>query len=478
MSKKRRQHSPEFKAKVDLEALKGIEPVPALAAKHQITPCGVGQWKKEIAERLPEVFARKPDAEAADAKAREDQLYRKIGRLEMELDWLKKKLANSSVAERRRMIEPEHPGFSVTQQFVSCPRAGAGGEPALDTGDRRSPVVWDTARGPGGQLFQTVITVLGLGFRGGGRLSRVFHMALAFLFSGQGAQKVGMGRSLYEQSPAARSLYDEATRVLGWDLAKLSFEGPENELTQTKVCQPALFVHGLALVGALRELGKLPAGEPKLALGLSLGEVTAYAAAGVFDFGTGLRIVAERGRLMQQACEQTTGGMAAIVGEDPAKISALCTEFDIELANFNAPGQIIVSGEKAKVEAAVTAAKSRGMKKVVPLNVAGAYHSRLMEPARAQFAAFLAGISFQRPAMTVFTNTTGLAISEPAEIKGALVAQVVSSVRWEECLRNAAAAGASEFWELGPGGVLSGLARRTDKTWAVRSFAEFADAAA
>lgn len=287
-----------------------------------------------------------------------------------------------------------------------------------------------------------------------------------------------MGRSLAGNSPAARVVYDEANQVLGWDLAKLSFEGPEPELTQTKVCQPALFVHGLALLAAMREAGKLPAGEPTMALGLSLGEVTAYCAAGVFDFATGLRVVAERGRLMQQACEQTTGGMAAIIGEDRSKVQELCRDFDIEAANFNAPGQIIVSGEKTKVAAAVAAAKDRGMKKVMPLNVAGAYHSRLMEPARAAFAAFLDGVSFSAPRITVFTNTTGQAIKDPAAIKAALVKQVVSSVLWEDCMRAAAAAGATEFWELGPGGVLSGLARRTEKTWAVKSFGEFADLAA
>ncbi len=287
-----------------------------------------------------------------------------------------------------------------------------------------------------------------------------------------------MGRSLCEQSAAARALYDEANGVLGWDLKRLSFEGPDAELTQTKVCQVALFVHGMALVAALREAGKVPTGEPKSALGLSLGEVTAYATAGVFDFATGLRIVAERGRLMQQACEQTTGGMAAIIGEERAKVQEICREFDIEAANFNAPGQIIVSGEKAKVAAAVAAAKERGLKKVVPLNVAGAYHSRLMEPARAGFAAFLEGIPFSAPRLQVFTNTTGHSIHEPAAIKAALVKQVVSPVLWEDCMRSAATAGATELWELGPGGVLSGLARRTEKSWVVKSFSEFADVAA
>jgi len=284
-----------------------------------------------------------------------------------------------------------------------------------------------------------------------------------------------MGRSLAEQSPAARALYAEANTVLGWDLARISFEGPEPELTQTKVCQPALFVHGLALLAALREQGRLPAGEPQFALGLSLGELTAYCAAGVFDFATGLRVVAERGRLMQLACEQTSGGMAAIIGEERAKVYELCREFDIEAANFNAPGQIIVSGEKAKIDAAVATAKERGIKKVIPLNVAGAYHSRLMEPARAAFAAYLEPIPFAAPKFTVFTNTTGQKVTAPADLKAALVKQVVSSVLWEDCMRGAAAAGAAEFWELGPGGVLTGMARRTDKAWAVKSFAEFSD---
>ncbi len=300
-------------------------------------------------------------------------------------------------------------------------------------------------------------------------------MATALLFAGQGAQKVGMGKSLYEGSTTARALYDQANTILGWDLAKLSFEGPEEELTQTKVCQPALFVHGMALHAVLRDQGKLESVD--FALGLSLGELTAYCAADVFDFATGLQIVAERGRLMQEACEQTTGGMAAIIGESREAVGALCGDFDVEAANFNAPGQIIISGEQSKVNAAVEAGKARGMKRVIPLNVAGAYHSRLMEPARERFEAFLADIIFQAPKLQVFTNTTGTAISDPAAIKAALVKQVVSSVMWEDCARAAVAAGATQLWELGPGGVLSGLARRTERSWPVSSFAEFADLA-
>lgn len=307
-------------------------------------------------------------------------------------------------------------------------------------------------------------------------------MATALLFAGQGAQKVGMGKSLYENSATARALYDEADRVLGWSLTRVCFEGPESDLTQTKVCQPALFVHGLALHAILQEQGKL--GDVTMALGLSLGEVTAYTAAGVFDFATGLRVVAERGRLMQVACEQSLGGMAAVIGEERAKVAELCAQFDIEAANFNAPGQIIISGEKAKVDAAVAASKDLGFKRVMPLNVAGAYHSRLMEPAREAFAAFLDTVTFAAPKFTVFTNTTGLAISEPAALKQALLKQVVSSVLWEDCMRSAVAAGVAKdgvppaFLELGPGGVLAGLAKRTDKAWGVRSLSEFADLSA
>ena len=284
-----------------------------------------------------------------------------------------------------------------------------------------------------------------------------------------------MGKSLFESSEAARALYTEAAQVLGWDLAKVSFEGPDSELTETRVCQPALFVHGLALVAALRERGLLP--PVGMALGLSLGEITACAATGVFDFPTGLRIVAERGRLMQAACDKSAGTMAAVIGESRDTVSRLCLEFDVEAANFNAPGQVIISGEKAKVSAAVAAASARGIK-LKQLNVAGAYHSRLMEPARAAFEVFLRDIPFAAPRFLVLSNTTGRAVSDPAEIRAALVRQVVSPVLWEDCMRAAAAAGASEFWELGPGGVLAGLARRTERSWKVRGFSEHSDLAA
>ncbi len=285
-----------------------------------------------------------------------------------------------------------------------------------------------------------------------------------------------MGQSLAEANTAARELYAQADAVLGWGLSTFSFNGPDEELTKTSICQPALFVHGMALHGLLREQGKLDG--VSAALGLSLGELTAYCAAGVFDFETGLKIVAERGRLMQEACDQTTGGMAAVIGESRKDVAKLCEEFGIETANFNAPGQIIISGEQSQVTAAVAAGQARGMKRVITLNVAGAYHSRLMQPAKDAFAAYLAEIPFSAPQLTVYTNTTGAAIANPAAIKAALVNQVVSSVRWEDCTRAAVNDGATELWELGPGKVLAGMAKRTDRSWVVRSYAEMSDLAA
>lgn len=298
-------------------------------------------------------------------------------------------------------------------------------------------------------------------------------MATGLLFSGQGAQTVGMGKSLYDNSPAARAIYDEADAVLGWKLTEISFNGPQAALTETKVCQPALYVHGVAVVAALREAGKLPA--IGAALGLSLGELTAYHVAGVFDFATGLRVVAERGRLMQMACDMTKGTMAAVIGGDREQAAKLCQAFDIDMANLNAPGQIIISGEVDKVNAAAAVAKDYGFKMAKVLDVAGAYHSRLMEPARAAFEAFLKDIPFSAPKVPVFTNVTGLRVSDPAEMKRMLVRQVVSSVLWEDDMRSAVALGMGDFLECGIGGVLAGIAKRTDKAWNVRSISEHAD---
>lgn len=296
-------------------------------------------------------------------------------------------------------------------------------------------------------------------------------MALGLLFSGQGAQTIGMGRSLCENSKTAEALYDEANEVLGWDLKKISFEGPDEALTETKVCQPALYVQGYAIYALLKEQGKLD--DLQAACGLSLGELTALAAAGVYDFSTGLKLVAERGRLMQMACDATKGTMAAVIGGTADDVQAFCDEFDIEIANLNCPGQIVVSGENEKVLAAVAASKGR-FKLCKPLNVAGAYHSRLMTSARDAFADFLEDYEFKTPEIAVYTNVTGQRVSDPAAIKDCLVKQVVSSVRFEDCLRNMSSENdLSGFYECGPGKVLAGFAKRIDKSISVSQKVEF-----
>ena len=296
-------------------------------------------------------------------------------------------------------------------------------------------------------------------------------MAKGILFSGQGAQTVGMGRSLYENSKTARAFYEEANEVLGWDLKSICFDGPDETLTETKVCQPALYVQGYALFSILKERGKL--NELKAACGLSLGELTALAAAGVYDFATGLRLVAERGRLMQLACDATKGGMAAVIGGTPEDVQIFCNEFDIEIANLNCPGQIVISGDNAKVIEAVAASKGR-FKLCKPLNVAGAYHSCLMNSARDAFAEFIKDFDFKAPEIVCYTNVTGGQISDPEAIKEALVSQVVSSVRFEDNLRNMAADnGLNEFYECGPGKVLAGFAKRIDRSLAVTPMSEF-----
>ena len=296
-------------------------------------------------------------------------------------------------------------------------------------------------------------------------------MTTGLLFSGQGAQSVGMGHSLYENSDIARAIFDEANEVLDWDLKSLCFEGDEEVLTETKVCQPALYVQGFVIYSILKERGHLR--ELKAACGLSLGELTALAVAGVYDFATGLRLVAERGRLMQLACDRTKGGMAAVIGGTMDEVQIFCDEFDIEIANLNCPGQIVVSGDNSKILEAVAASKSR-FKLCKPLNVAGAYHSRLMISARDAFSDFIKEFDFKSPEITVYTNVNGFEVSDPHEIKDALINQVVSSVRFEECLRNMASDnGITQFYECGPGKVLAGFAKRINKSLVVTPVSEF-----
>lgn len=300
-------------------------------------------------------------------------------------------------------------------------------------------------------------------------------MKTALLFSGQGAQHVGMGQTLYQNVESARTYWDRADQILGFSLKSIAFNGPEERLTDTSVCQPALYVHGYSLFKALEQMGRL--GDLTAALGLSLGELTALAAAEVFDFETGLKIVAERGRLMQEACKATDGGMASLIGGTQDLVKQLCREFDIDMANVNCPGQIVISGQREKIDAACTKAKEMDFSRVIPLKVAGAYHSRLMQPAADSFQKFLANIDFKAPKISVFTNTTGKEIHQPQAIKDALVRQVVSPVLWDDCMQNSAALGIDEYFECGPGKVLTGLARRINKDWIVKPVSEYSDLA-
>lgn len=286
-------------------------------------------------------------------------------------------------------------------------------------------------------------------------------MSIGLIFSGQGAQAVGMGESLYENSAAAKDRFEEANEVLGWSLTEICFKGPEEKLTETSVCQPALYVHGFAAVAAMEEEGKLS--QASAVAGLSLGELTAHAIAGTYDFATGLKLVAERGRLMQEACDATEGGMASLIGGSVEAARELAEKHDVDLGNLNCPGQTVLSGSKAGIAAAVADAKGAGFKMAVPLKVAGAYHSRLMQPARDAFEKFINGFNFKTPDMPVLTNTTGDTISEPAGIKAALVSQITSPVLWEGCFRSMIAMGVETFYECGPGNTLAGLAKRINK---------------
>lgn len=285
---------------------------------------------------------------------------------------------------------------------------------------------------------------------------------IAILFAGQGAQTVGMGRDLAAKYPVAAALFARADQILGRGLSRIAFDGPEEELTQTKNCQPALFVHGLACLAALREeVGDFPIAA---AAGLSLGEFTAHAAAGTFDFETGLRLVAQRGLFMQEACEQTQGGMAAMIGGDESAVRALAAECDLDVANLNSPGQIVLSGETARIALAVSLAKEHGIRMAKTLNVAGAYHSRLMNSAFIKLGDELLQTAIQPPRFSVICNTDARPVRGAEEIRESLQDQVTGTVCWTETIEYLVDEERCElFLELGPGGILAGLLNRTRK---------------
>jgi [acyl-carrier-protein] S-malonyltransferase len=302
---------------------------------------------------------------------------------------------------------------------------------------------------------------------------------IGLLFSGQGAQAVGMGKDLAAAQPVAEKLFRRADEVLGRPLSQIMFEGPEEELTRTANCQPALYVHGLACLAALRQ--QIPGLTPVAAAGLSLGEFTAHAAAGTFSFEEGLRLVAHRGEYMEEACRETEGGMAAMIGADENAVRDLASETDVDIANLNCPGQVVVSGESSKIALAVSLAKEHGVRVAKPLNVAGAYHSRLMESAYRKLDAELATLAFAAPKIPVVCNVDAIPVATPEEIRKSLADQVTGTVRWtESMIWMLDHAGCDLFLEFGPGGVLAGLLGRIRKGTDVLSIsnpASLADAA-
>ena len=295
---------------------------------------------------------------------------------------------------------------------------------------------------------------------------------VVLLFSGQGAQKVGMGKDWVESSATARQMAMQADQVLGFSISEIMADGPEEELMKTSHCQPALYLHGLMALALIRE--RLVNFSPVAAAGLSLGEFTAHAAAGSFSFEEGLRLVARRGEFMQEACEATEGAMAALIGGEESQVRALAAATDVDVANLNAPGQIVISGTVAGIDAAITQAKEFGIRRAIQLNVAGAYHSRLMQSAQDKLATELAGVSIQAPALPVVCNFGASVVSDPAEIRGMLEKQVTGSVRWTESIQALIAMGHRTFLELGPGKVLAGLVSKIDKEVTVHSVEDLA----
>jgi [acyl-carrier-protein] S-malonyltransferase len=293
---------------------------------------------------------------------------------------------------------------------------------------------------------------------------------IALLFAGQGAQCVGMGHDLAEQFPVAADLFRQADAIVGRNLSDIAWNGPIEELTKTSNCQPALYVHSLAALAALREVaGEFSVGG---AAGLSLGEITAHAAAGTFDFASGLKLVQKRGEFMDEACASTRGGMAAMIGGLENDVRRLAADEDIDIGNINAPNQIVISGELANVETAVGVAKEYGIGRAMMLNVAGAYHSRLMESAYEKLEKTLVGVPIQSPRFPVISNVTGEEVKTPEEIRQTLRDQVTGTVRWTDCMKRLVDFGCDLFIELGPGNVLAGLLKRTNRSIAVISVGE------
>ncbi|MFY0629878.1 MAG: ACP S-malonyltransferase [Flavobacteriaceae bacterium] len=283
----------------------------------------------------------------------------------------------------------------------------------------------------------------------------------AYIFPGQGAQFTGMGLDLYENSELAQELFEQANEILGFSITDVMFEGSAEELKQTKVTQPAIFLHSVILAKVLGD-----AFQPEMVAGHSLGELSALVAAGVLSFEDGLKLVSQRALAMQKACEIQASTMAAVLGLDDEVVEQVCNDVDgvVVAANYNCPGQLVISGEVSAIEKACEVLTEKGARRALVLPVGGAFHSPMMEPAREELAAAIEGTQFNEPACPVYQNVPAKAVNTAAEIKENLMAQLTAPVKWTQCIQSMVADGGTEFIEVGPGKVLQGLMRKIDRS--------------
>ena len=288
-------------------------------------------------------------------------------------------------------------------------------------------------------------------------------MTKAFVFPGQGAQFTGMGQDIYNSNPEAAGLFDKATHILGFDLKEIMFTGTADELKETRVTQPAIFLHSVALAHALGEQFN-----PDMVAGHSLGEFSALVAAGAMTFEDGLLLVSQRAEAMQKACTQQQSTMAAVLGLEDEVVESVCADVDgtVVAANYNCPGQLVISGEQKAVEEACERLKERGARRALLLPVGGAFHSPLMEPAREALAAAIAETEIKAPRCPIYQNVSTFAVTDPADIKENLVFQLTAPVKWTHSINNMIADGATHFTEVGPGKVLIGLVKKINRDMA------------
>jgi [acyl-carrier-protein] S-malonyltransferase len=281
----------------------------------------------------------------------------------------------------------------------------------------------------------------------------------AYVFPGQGAQFTGMGKEVYEQSPVAKALFEQANEILGFRITDIMFDGTADELKETKVTQPAVFLHSVILAKTLTDF------TPEMVAGHSLGEFSALVANGTLSFEDGLRLVSQRAMAMQKACELAPSTMAAVLGLDDVIVEQICAETEgvVVAANYNCPGQLVISGAVPAVEAACEALKAAGARRALILPVGGAFHSPMMEPAREELAAAIEATVFSTPSCPVYQNVTASAVADPAEIKKNLIIQLTAPVKWTQSVQQMIADGATSFTEVGPGKVLAGLINKIDK---------------